>query len=84
MSVDYKDAWLESLPADMGNVNVSAGGDQTASVAEPQPQDEAESEAAEAEELSRLRRRIVDLLLPGGTTAVLTLIIVLILIRTLI
>ena len=26
MTVGYKDAWLESLPADMGNVNVSEGG----------------------------------------------------------
>jgi hypothetical protein len=26
VTVDYRDAWLESLPTDMGNVNVSEGG----------------------------------------------------------
>ena len=66
VTVDYKDAWLESLPADMGNVVVSEGAAQSASDGEPQPQDEIDVEAQEAEELTRLRRRIVDLLLPSG------------------
>ena len=66
VAVDYKDAWLESLPADMGNVNVSEGAAQSASGSEAQPQDQDDIEAQEAEELTRLRRRIVDLLLPSG------------------
>ena len=66
VAVDYKDAWLESLPADMGNVNVSEGGDPSASSGAPQLPNEHDDEAREAEELSRLRRRIVDLLLPSG------------------
>lgn len=51
----------------MGNVNVSSeGAAQSASGGEAQPQDQDDIEAQEAEELTRLRRRIVDLLLPGG------------------
>ena len=38
MTGDYRDAWLESLPADMGNVNVSEHALAASDGSEPQQQ----------------------------------------------